>query len=425
PGEKGDTGAQGEQGIRGEKGDTGEQGPIGPQGPKGEDGKDGADGSGTGTEWKLATDGDAEKNPAQAPSAVSGETVTVKHGTNTKASAVSKDANGNYSYEIDVVGLPMEYVDQDGNSLTNVGGNFYRSQTNSDGTITLTPATPAKVKIVSEKPMVITNVADGNVAAGSTDAINGNQLHGTAQSVANALGGGSTVDQDGKVTAPSYVITQTDGNTTTANDVGTALNALNKEVVKPITFGADSGAAYAATLGSTVNIKGDGKNITTESDGKGNIKVKISDTPTFTTVTANSYKVGDTTYIDSNGINANNQAINNVADGEISATSKQAVNGSQLHATNQTINNINNRVDGLAKDIDGVGATAAAMASLPQAYLPGHSMVAVAGGAHKSQNAVALGVSRISDNGKVIIKLNASHNSRGDVSGGVGVGYQW
>ncbi|MGR3806219.1 YadA-like family protein [Pasteurella testudinis] len=422
-GDTGDTGPKGDTGDTGPKGDTGDQGPVGPQGPKGEDGKDGVDGSGV--EWKLATDGDAEKDPAQQPSVVSGETVTVKHGTNSKVSAVAKDQDGNYSYEIDVVGLPMEYLDSNGNSLTNVGGNFYSSQTNADGTITLTPATPAKVRIVSDQPMQLTNVADGKVAAGSTDAINGNQLHGTAKSVADALGGGSTVDENGKVTAPSYVITQTDGKTTTANNVGTALKALNNEVIKPITFGADSGTAYAATLGSAVNIQGDGKNISTESDGKGNIRVKMSDTPTFTSVTANSYKVGDKTYIDGSGINANNQTINNVADGEISATSKQAVNGSQLHAVNRNVNSLSNRVDGLAKDIDGVGATAAAMASLPQAYLPGHSMVAVAGGAHKSQNAVALGVSRISDNGKVILKLNASHNSRGDLTGGVGVGYQW
>ncbi|SMB78498.1 Autotransporter adhesin [Pasteurella testudinis DSM 23072] len=422
-GDTGDTGPKGDTGDTGPKGDTGDQGPVGPQGPKGEDGKDGVDGSGV--EWKLATDGDAEKDPAQQPSVVSGETVTVKHGTNSKVSAVAKDQDGNYSYEIDVVGLPMEYLDSNGNSLTNVGGNFYSSQTNADGTITLTPATPAKVRIVSDQPMQLTNVAKGKVAAGSTDAINGNQLHGTAKSVADALGGGSTVDENGKVTAPSYVITQTDGKTTTANNVGTALKALNNEVIKPITFGADSGTAYAATLGSAVNIQGDGKNISTESDGKGNIRVKMSDTPTFTSVTANSYKVGDKTYIDGSGINANNQTINNVADGEISATSKQAVNGSQLHAVNRNVNSLSNRVDGLAKDIDGVGATAAAMASLPQAYLPGHSMVAVAGGAHKSQNAVALGVSRISDNGKVILKLNASHNSRGDLTGGVGVGYQW
>nr|WP_284040965.1 YadA C-terminal domain-containing protein [Pasteurella multocida] len=52
-------------------------------------------------------------------------------------------------------------------------------------------------------------------------------------------------------------------------------------------------------------------------------------------------------------------------------------------------------------------------------------MVAVAAGTYKGQNAIALGMSRISDNGKVIIKLTGNTNSRGDFGASIGAGYQW
>ncbi|MDR5671431.1 hypothetical protein KPA97_69565, partial [Burkholderia cenocepacia] len=75
----------------------------------------------------------------------------------------------------------------------------------------------------------ITNVKAGAVTATSTDAINGAQLHGTAQSVADSLGGGSTVDADGKVTNPSYSLADpTDGSTKTEyHNVGDALANLD------------------------------------------------------------------------------------------------------------------------------------------------------------------------------------------------------
>ncbi|KGQ71477.1 hypothetical protein OA57_01460, partial [Chelonobacter oris] len=274
---------------------------------------------------------------------------------------------------------------------------------------------------------VIGNVKAAEIKQGGTDAATTGQLYNNAQSIAKTLGGGATMDAGGNITAPTYNVVNGDpasGNSVQVYTVGDAINNLSAAVQKPLTFETDTGS-YVAKLGSSIAVKGDGNNISTSVDANGNISVKMAEAPTFNTITANRYNVGDKTYIDGNGINANNQTVNNVADGEISATSKQAVNGSQLHATHQAINHVNNRIDGLAKDIDGVGATAAAMSSLPQAYLPGHSAVAVSGGAHGGQNALALGVSRISDNGKVIVKLNAAHNSRGDATAGVGVAYQW
>ncbi|EIJ74895.1 YadA-like family protein [Haemophilus haemolyticus] len=146
------------------------------------------------------------------------------------------------------------------------------------------------------------------------------------------------------------------------------------------------------------------------------------------------------------GSKGNEAQIQNVAAGVVSETSTDAVNGSQLHATNtqvnkntQAINAINNAINHqagafnrLERKINKQGkearagiAGANAAAALPQVYTPGKSMVAAAAGTFKGQNALAVGYSRASDNGKVILKLQGNANTSGDVGAGVGVGYQW
>ncbi|MBW9853635.1 hypothetical protein FJD05_22490 [Escherichia coli] len=150
-------------------------------------------------------------------------------------------------------------------------------------------------------------------------------------------------------------------------------------------------------------------------------------------------KTGKTTAVISVGSVNNERQIQNVAPGVVSETSTDAVNGSQLHSTNQQVskntseinqignkfNQLNNRIDGLNKDIRGVGASAAAMSAIPQAYLPGKSLLGLGVGGYGGESAIALGVSTISDNGKVILKMNAGQNTRGNFSVGAGVGYQW
>ena len=153
------------------------------------------------------------------------------------------------------------------------------------------------------------------------------------------------------------------------------------------------------------------------------------------------------------GSKGNEAQIQNVAAGVVSETSTDAVNGSQLHATNVQVNNNTqniNRVEGKVNNLSQVinnhagelnrldrkvnkygkearagiaGANAAA--ALPQVYTPGKSMVAASAGTFKGQNALAVGYSRASDNGKVIFKLQGNANTSGDVGAGVGVGYQW
>jgi hypothetical protein len=76
----------------------------------------------------------------------------------------------------------------------------------------------------------LTGVADGTVAADSKDAVNGGQLHAVSTSVAQALGGGSTVDANGNVTAPQYTVTDANGNTSTVTGVEGAITNLDGRV---------------------------------------------------------------------------------------------------------------------------------------------------------------------------------------------------
>ena len=152
-------------------------------------------------------------------------------------------------------------------------------------------------------------------------------------------------------------------------------------------------------------------------------------------VTASSYKVGDKTYIDQSGLNANNQKVTNVADGEVAEGSKDAVNGGQLHATNQRVSTVENRMDGvenrvdrvenrvdnLDNRIDKVGANAAAMANLHPMDFDEDSKVSVAAavGNYRSETAGALGVFyRPTD--RVMMNVSTSFgNGENMIGGGV------
>ena len=217
-------------------------------------------------------------------------------------------------------------------------------------------------------------------------------------------------------------------------------------------FGANVGDVYGAKLNSQINVKGadsntnwsefdGGDNVMTNIDKSGNVRVGIKKNLKVESVTANKFTAGDTV-IDSNGvtikngpsmtkngIDAGNKQITNVAPGRIAADSTDAINGSQLHEVkadmNNKINKLNGQVNKLGKRVNAGTASALAASQLPQAYIPGKSMVSVAAGNYQGQNAVALGMSRISDNGKIIIRLAGTSDTQGKVGVAVGAGYHW
>ena len=129
----------------------------------------------------------------------------------------------------------------------------------------------------------ITNVAAGTISDTSTDAVNGAQLHGVSSSVAEALGGGAAVNSDGSISAPTYTIADTD-----YTNVGDAMNAIDSTL--------DNALLWDATAGENGAFNA-------SHDGKASV-------------------------------------ITNVANGQINETSTDAVNGSQLNATNMLNQNI-------------------------------------------------------------------------------------
>ena len=137
----------------------------------------------------------------------------------------------------------------------------------------------------------ITNVANGAVSETSTDAINGGQLYGVSNSVVDALGGGAAVNADGSISAPTYSIADTD-----YNNVGDALDAIDSTLDDALLWDATAGenGAFSASR-----------------DGKASV-------------------------------------ITNVANGDISETSTDAINGSQLFATNTLINQQNEIINHIA-----------------------------------------------------------------------------
>ena len=180
----------------------------------------------------------------------------------------------------------------------------------------------------------VTNVADGTIGAGSKDAINGGQLHDVQTNLQTSINNNA----------------QNIANNTNA------INNLNTAVNNPITFTGDSGNNIDRKLGETLNIKGGATgnltsgNIGVEADSTTNtLNVKLAEN--IDLGTNGSVKTGDTK-IDDNGltinggpsvtkagIDAGNKKVTNVANGDITATSKDAVNGSQLHGVADSIKN--------------------------------------------------------------------------------------
>jgi autotransporter adhesin len=183
-----------------------------------------------------------------------------------------------------------------GSNGVQVGGNTY---INNDG--------------LNANDKVISNVAAGNISANSTDAVNGSQLFQAGANTAQYLGGGSTVDGNGNVTAPSYTLTSgnpADGNTTAYRNVGDALGALNTAVNQPLTFSGDNAAGnFNRQLGSQVNLRGGAagalsdSNIGVVANGTDTLNIQLAKELTDLTSAQFVDAAGNRTTVDSNGIN--------------------------------------------------------------------------------------------------------------------------
>ena len=315
-----------------------------------------------------------------------GDTVTVKGGATGTLSdgniGVVSDGNGTLNVKLAKTLTGLDSVTAGNTKIDNggltVGGKNYVSTTG-----------------LNANNQKITNVADGS---STNDAVNYGQLQaaigGTAKASTvkakdanvtvtestNAAGGKEyTVGLGNKITVgtanPVTVdgdaghvtgLTNTDWNVDNPvavsgrgatedqlKKVNDKVNTNKTAIDKGLNFDGDSGAVINKKLGEKLSVKGgatgtlsDG-NIGVESDGNGTLNVKLAKTLSGldsvtaggTTINNSGLTVGGKTYVSPTGINANDQKVTNVANGDVSANSKDAVNGGQLHdAKNELIN---------------------------------------------------------------------------------------
>nr|WP_328809426.1 YadA family autotransporter adhesin [Paraburkholderia hiiakae] len=321
----------------------------------------------------------------------------------------------------------------------------------------------------STTPVALHNVAAGAVNASSYDAVNGSQLYNVASSTASALGGGSTVNSDGSITNPTYTIggntytsiagavTNLDGRVTQnstdisnlqndiTNMVGTMGDAVAYDspahnsvtlggvgatvpvALHNVAAGALNASSYDAVNGSQLYATNQqvAQNTSAIAQNSADIANLRNNVPTVSGQVANSVSYDSSAHdsITLGGTDATTAvALHNVAAGDISATSTDAVNGSQVYALSQAINNVQNMAENATDPMfsaagdrntevaisSGTHSTAAgalAVASGTQATAMGAS--STASGAHSTavgansiasaSNAVALGAGSVAD----------------------------
>ena len=199
-----------------------------------------------------------------------------------------------------------------------------------------------------------------------------------------------------------------------------AVNVAQLNAVKnsPITFGADTGTDYAATLGSKVNIVGDNKNITTSVNGN-NIQVAMSDTPSFGTVNVNDANTGTIT-------GASNVTLDNLdEDGTVGRVATEAQLSAVRNEVTAGTKDIDNKLRGFKRGADAGTASAMAMAGIPQVINPGENAIGASISAYKNQTAVAVGYTRASKNGRAVLKISGSVNSNSELGFSLGFMKGW
>ncbi|MED0630959.1 YadA-like family protein [Escherichia marmotae] len=324
----------------------------------------------------------------------------------------------------------------------------------------------------------ITNVAIGDINANSTDAINGSQLYSLSSSVATYLGGNAAVDASGALTGPTYNIDGTD-----YSNVGDALNAINTSMGNSLgdalLWDSQTGAFSASHSGSAsqiTNVAAGAVDATSSDAVNGSQLYTMSNSvadalgggstvnadgsisaPSYTIANADYDNVGDALdAIDStlddallwdatagnNGAfnashNGSASVITNVADGLVDANSNDAVNGSQLYATNMMINNFAGDTSNTYTEKNGTGinyirtndtgltfhdASATGIGSTAVGYnsvASGASSIAIGQDSSSTiDTGIAIGSNSVSD--RVIVK---SSRSTSVTKNGVVIGY--
>ena len=348
-----------------------------------------------------------------------GKQVDFVAGNATTQVAVTQDAEGATTVAVSAAPGALQYS----TTSTASGGNAVSDQFVPTNSVTLVGADGGTTGGVT-----LNNVAAGTIATDSKQAVTGGQLYEGGTSFASVLGGSTTYNAASNTITGGITV---DG--VTYSTVNEAINAVNT---------AASAAASGSGGGTSLQVNGvdvktgadgkvdvvDGRNTRIVSMKDSQIQIDMVDNPTFSgQVAANGgLKVsGDLTLAKGTKVDMGGNVIHNVADGEVSEDSKQAVNGGQLFKMQQGIGSLASRVEEVNQNASAGTASAMAAAGLPQAYLPGKSMAAMAGANYRGESAIAIGVSTITDSGKWVFKGSVNSNTQGHLGATVGVGLQW
>ena len=339
-------------------------------------------------------------------------------GRNTNVKLATKeviDASGKVktvtTVKVDVEGLPITYTNKDGKPIVKKGDKFYLLDDKGNATDTEVKADDIKTNLVApnSKPNEI----------------------GTPQSLGNVASGLKAADIKTEVNKSDDKKVVKDLIDTKENDkkLNTAANLDDLKTLSKagLDFGANVGNDVHRNLGEKVSILGNdkvtkedandetkfsSKNVVTTT-GKNSINIKFSQNPEFDSIKIGNRENKPVVTISSEGIDAGNTKITNVAPGEISDTSQDAINGSQL--------------SGVLKGINAGIASSVAMANLPQVSNIGmhRHNIAAAIGIHRGESAFALGLSGLNHRGTLVYKASGALNTKGHVTFGVGLGYQF
>ena len=343
-----------------------------------------------------------------------------------KSEQLIKADDTRYYAETKTAGNAVEALKSDGNTIISakdaVTGTV--SSVVTDGTNTTGSTMTAKGITNSAAESIVNEIGDGSAvksemtADGITNTAKGGTIYNKSKNILNEASGDILNFADGEIGNSATKITNLTGdNTVTSDTNGTTFE--NKAHSTAVKEGTITKTTISGNTLETGKATMDYAEVMKDLSVGGNATVAGD-------VTANSYKVGDKTYIDKDGINANNQVIRNVGKGDISEGSTDAVSGGQLYETNTRVSGletrmgtVETRVDKLDNKIDKVGANAAAMANLHPLEFDEDSKwnIAAAVGSSGSETASAVGVF-YRPNENVMVNASAAMGTGENMFGG-------
>ncbi|MGR6660569.1 YadA-like family protein [Avibacterium paragallinarum] len=339
-----------------------------------------------------------------------GNTLKVKNGTNIEISEIKKEDNesGVFSYTINVKGIPMTYIDKDGKPLVLVGDQFYHLKSNGEVDFkekNTEPLVPNGIKIVKDSTkltnktiendqLATIDIADGKIEKDSKQAINGGQLAKILGAELNETG--ELKDKDDGIGGTGKNNIDEALRVIKAKAVKTEVKSKDGNIIVEDDINSGDAAVYKLSLNKEISVE--------------KITLKTGEHQTSIGLVHQPEYQGSEKAIDMGGTR-----ITNLKDG---VAPSDAVTVRQME-------NLERNIEGVRKESRSGIAGAMATAGLLQSTQAGEAVISVSSSTFKGENAIALGFSKLSDNGRIGFRLSGMSTSNGDMGGTVSIGFKW